>query len=139
MKKTFPFLLLLTPFCFLLGSSSSWAKDATTEITLPSSSEDTTVTIKKGPIEELPEFEIISGTAEIAGDPSPGLKESYASWKEACEKWKKDLKDLNNKKDDSILHLNCNAPSSSVLKNGLQVYRSTGNYKLKTRMRTPRN
>ena len=125
---------LLTLF-LLLTSFGAFGKDTSETKSSKLSESLEKKEIVKEVIREAPEFEFVSDTAEIAGDPHPGLKESYASWKEACENWKKEMKEMN--KQNEILSLNCNAPSSSRQHDGLQIYRSNGSYKLKVRVKTP--
>ena len=96
--------------------------------------EDTSVYIRKGiPLNMGPEFEIVSGSSEITGEPMAGSKESYASWKTACDDWKKETREMN--KENAILALGCNS-ATKTQENGQQVYRSTGTYKLKVRVRS---
>jgi len=102
-------------------------KDVSTE-------QDTSIVIKKGtqPIAE-PEYEIVSGGDDVAGDPEAGAKESYANWKVACENWKKEIKELN--RDNQILFLSCGLPKPLNQKNGTQINVSEGKFKIKTRVR----
>ena len=100
-----------------------------------SAQDDTSIVIKKGPqatVDLRPDFEIIAGDGEIFGDPEMGQKASFASWKVACENWKKELKELN--KGNHILVINCNSPTSTQ-SNGLMTFQSRGTYKIKVPMR----
>lgn len=118
----------------------SWAKeDATIKVNDVTLEDNTQVTIKKEKASEhddTNEFVFLSEKGEILGDPEPGLKESYANWKKACEDWKIEVKELN--KNNEVLSLNCNAPFSTRLSNGTQVYKSIGTYTVKTK-RKPEN
>ncbi len=126
-------LLLMT---FTLSMSAlAHAESASIKINDVSTQEDTSVVIKKGPISSStqPEYEIVSGTEEIVGDPEAGTKEGYTSWKLACENWKKELKELN--KENQVLTLNCNKPTFTRDQNHLLMYQSVATYKLKVRIR----
>lgn len=82
------------------------------------------------------DFEIVSGTDEITGDPSAGHKDAYASWKTACAEWKKDLRETN--KENSIVAMNCGSPKQEAQKDvaiGTYVYKSMATYKIKVRIR----
>jgi hypothetical protein len=116
----------------LLAVSVGAEENASIKIKDVSTSEDTSVIIKKGALplpSDTPVFEIVSGTDEVSGDLEAGVKESWASWKTACENWKKEFKE--NNKENQIITLNCNSPSSQPQKNGMQVHVSTATYKIK--------
>lgn len=117
----------------LLFSISAYAQDTSVKISDIPIQEDTSVIIKKGAGSCGPDFEVASGMDEVAGDPSSGTKESYASWKKACEAWKKDTREMN--KANQVLNLNCNLPSLIQLNSGLKIYHSSASYRLKTRIR----
>lgn len=95
------------------------------------------ILIQKNPSLIQPnDFEIVSGSDEIMGDPSAGTKDALASWKTACADWKKDLKETN--KDNSIVAVSCGSPKQEAQKDiavGTYVYKSTGTYKIKVRVR----
>ena len=119
--------------CFLCSSLSAFAESPKIKIGDIQTNEDTSVIIKKGSSSSLgPEFEIVSGTGEILGDPTLGAKDAYSNWKSACDDWKKETRELN--KENQVLALSCNAPDRSQ-ENGQHMYRSTGTYKLKVRIR----
>jgi len=97
--------------------------------------ENDAVIIQRGKIpivDVAKDFEVVSGSEEVIGDPEPGRKAGYASWKAACAEWKKELKELN--KTNQVLTLNCNSPEF-VQENGNYTYKSQGSYKLRVRVR----
>ena len=86
----------------------------------------------------LPDYEILSGEEEIAGDPTAGLKEAHKAWKEACADWKKELKE--NNKDGQVLLASCGVAKfakddSAGTGSGVYVYRSEGKYKIRVRIK----
>ncbi|MEO7165250.1 MAG: hypothetical protein ABI041_20190 [Bdellovibrionia bacterium] len=117
----------------LLFSMSAIAQESSVRISDIPTQEDTSVIIKKGASSCGPDFEVVSGLDEVAGDPSSGSKESYGSWKSACEAWKKDTRQMN--KENQVLSLNCNFPTLIRLNSGLNIYHSSASYKLKIRIR----
>jgi len=83
------------------------------------------------------DFEIVEDTDEVSGDPVGGTKESYASWKEACKEWKKEIKEAN---PGQVVTINCGSAKmekddTSGKGAGIYVYKSTGKYRLKVRIR----
>ncbi len=121
----------------LAGASAAHADKAKVKVSDIDTDQDTSIVIKKGPIaniSELPEFEVVSGEQDIDGDPAANSGEARSSWKTACADWKKEIKELN--KDNQVLTLSCNSPSSTLLDNGQRQMRSTGAYKLKVRIRS---
>lgn len=85
-----------------------------------------------------PDFEIMSGDEEVAGDPTAGQKEAYKSWKEACAEWKKELKE--NNKDGQVLLSSCGTAKfakddSAGAGSGVYVYRSDAKYKIRVRIK----
>lgn len=123
-------IICVIPF-FL--SVSSYSQDKTLRISDIPTHEDTSVIIKKGVTSFGPDFEIVSGVDEVAGDPLAGSKESHASWKLACENWKKETRELN--KSNQVLSLNCNLPIPTRIEGGLNIYHSSASYKLRVRIR----
>jgi hypothetical protein len=115
------FLLFLSTFSFVSRVSKA---------------EDDALIIRKGtPSSISPDYEVVSGENEIAGDPSPSLKESYALWKNACKEWKEETKKSN--KDGQILSISCNTPAVVLYPNHQRAYRSVGNYKVRVKIRYP--
>lgn len=96
---------------------------------------DATITIRRGQRAsdlDLPDFKVESGTDEISGEPVAGLKESYESWKSACNQWKKEMREMNGA---SLLSLSCGAPRVARDASSRTTQSSTGNYKIKVRIR----
>lgn len=127
-------------WAFLLLQSVSSFSDDSIVTGVPVDSKDHTqgaILIQKNPKFIQPnDFEIVSGSDEVMGDPSAGHKDAYASWKTACADWKKDLRESN--KENSIVTLNCGSPKQEAQKDvsiGTYVYKSTGTYKIKVRVR----
>lgn len=118
---------LCFPLCF---SSSALAQ--TTDIRGVPVESDTTISITKGKGGQK-DFEIAEGSADISGDPEVLTKAARSSWKQACEEWKKELKELN--KENQILALSCNTPK--CITNGPTeiTCQSKGTYKVRTRVR----
>jgi hypothetical protein len=84
------------------------------------------------------DFEIVSGEEEISGDPTAGRKEAMASWRQACNEWKKELKE--NNKDGHVVIASCGTAKfalddSSGAGSGIYTYRSEGKYKIRVRIR----
>lgn len=132
---------------FLLGSVlglvlAAYAED-TTKITQKIHSnddgKDSSVLIQTTKGAKIqPDYEIMSGDEEIAGEPIAGRAEAYKAWKEACAEWKKELKE--NNKDGQVLIANCGAAKftkdeSAGAGSGLYVYRSEAKYKLRVRIK----
>ena len=117
-------------FCF----GESFAETTISE-SVKASDQDTSIVIKKGKSAEDAEYEIISDTAEITGDPSSVDKNAYNSWKEARDQWKKDLRDSN--KNNEVLAMDCSQPTAVPDKDSITIYRATCKYKIKVRMRSP--
>lgn len=94
------------------------------------SSEETTITVKKGANAEV-KYEISEGTDELQGDPAPLQKEARQTWKKSCDEWKKELKELN--KDNQILSMTCGTPSCTT-SSMETVCKSTTKHKIKVRI-----
>ena len=124
-------IFFLLPILFL--SFQVQAGDGSVKISNISTQEDTSVIIKKGAATCGPDYEVISGVDEVAGDPSMGVKESYSSWKAACEAWKKEVRELN--KTNQVLSLNCSLPVQIRLSSGMNFYHSSATYKLRVQIR----
>jgi len=122
-----------TGFISLFCAICVQAEEASVKVKEIPTNQDTTVLVKKVTVSCTPEFEIVSGSAEIAGEAAAGVQESYQKWKTACSEWKTETKDLN--KGNQILELNCNAPTTTKQVNDLQSHRSTGTYKLKVQIK----
>jgi hypothetical protein len=119
---------------FLGGASIAWAtassashdkraKDSVGVVTHTSTDdtsggEDSAVVIqkRKGNLLNERDFEIISGTTEVIGDPEMGQKASYSSWKAACAEWKKELRETNH--ENQIISMSCGSPTKQSESSG---------------------
>lgn len=94
------------------------------------SNEDTTISIKKGnqPAVNKKKYTISDGDEEIAGDKDVLKKNAEKNWKQACDDWKKEIKELN--KDNKVISLSCG--SMKCTKDGVEsACKSTGLYKVR--------
>lgn len=112
----------------LMAGGALAQKAAVTEIPTEGT---TTISVTKGGTSER-EFDILSGSAEINGDPAPLSKSARDSWKAACAEWKAEVKDLN--KENQVLALNCGSPKCSS-ENSQTTCVSSGSYQLKVRIK----
>ena len=96
---------------------------------------DTSIVIKKGAVttENPKDFEVVSGTDTVAGDPKPAQAEAFATWRTQCADWKKEFRENNH--DNMVLSANCGDPQMSMEPSGLRQYKSTAKYKLRVRVR----
>jgi hypothetical protein len=122
-------------------SFSAFAEDSTKVIhkSSDSDSKESSVLIQttKG-AKMSPDFEIISGTEEVTGDPTSGMKEALKSWKEACAEWKKELKE--NNKENQVLIASCGSKKfaqdeAAGAGSGIYTYRSEATYKIRVRIK----
>ncbi len=86
-----------------------------------------------------PDYEILEGEEEIAGDPTAGTKEALKSWKDACAEWKKELKE-NNKESGTVLLSSCGRAKFAKddtmgAGSGVYTYTSSGKYKIRVRIK----
>jgi hypothetical protein len=116
-----------------LTGTPSFAQKAQMKIEDIKADGDTTITVRKGE-KALPEknYEIISGTDEISGDEEFDSKRALASWKEACDTWKKEIRELNT--DNRVLVISCGAKKKAT--DGTKTtYTSSAHYKIRVKMR----
>jgi hypothetical protein len=123
-----------------LLSLAAFAEDSTKIIQkMNDDGGDSSVLIQKTKNAKItPDYEILAGEEEVAGDPTAGQKEAYKSWKEACTEWKKELKE--NNKDGQVLLASCGTAKfakddSAGAGSGVYVYRSEGKYKVRVRIK----
>ena len=76
------------------------------------------------------QFEVVSLSGSIYGDPQLSTDAARASWSTACNAWKKETKELN--KDNQMLSINCETPSCSYQDAGRTICSSIGSYQIKT-------
>lgn len=85
------------------------------------------------------EFEIIDGSAEVAGEPATSTAEARSNWNFACEKFKAETKEYN--RGDQIMLLSCDNPICAFSSDtGKTTCTSMANFKVKTqgtRVRAP--
>jgi hypothetical protein len=74
------------------------------------------------------QYQIVDGDAEISGSPAPLEANARNSWKEECNSWKKEIKDLNGKE---LLGISCNTPSCTNVRESVTQCVSQGTYKIK--------
>jgi hypothetical protein len=93
--------------------------------------EDRTLTIQHGEIRQ-PDYQVESGTEELASEPVAGLKESYDSWKKACADWKKEMREMNG---SSLISLSCGKPKATRDSSSRVTQESVATYKIKVKVR----
>lgn len=100
-------------------------------------SESTTIQISKGNKKQddktscSASWEVVDGSNDIEGEPATMIKDAKASWKKACDDWKKEFRQDN--KDNKIITINCGSASCSSDAGG-KVCTSKATYKVKTRL-----
>ncbi len=98
-----------------------------------SSDDEKTITIRKGALSQVCiEYQVVEGTEEVFGAPDADKQKAYGNWYQACEEWKKHVRELN--KENQVIAAGCSRPKSSK-DDANWVYRGTGLYKVKTRIR----
>jgi WXXGXW repeat (2 copies) len=74
-------------------------------------------------------FEIIDGTANVAGKPSSSPNQARENWTAACDQWKSETKDLN--KSNEVMMLSCENPACTS-DNAMFSCSSQASFKVKT-------
>lgn len=95
-------------------------------------SEDTHFIIKKVSLSEKnerPDFEMITESEEIVGNPSLQLQEAKENWEEACENWKRSVRKQNKKHDIPILK--CGTPKEIKEAHGQRSFHSEGTFSVR--------
>jgi hypothetical protein len=117
-------------------SICAWAENASVKVKDIPVDDDTTVIIRKGAPAaektETPDFETVTESEEISGEPELNVDKARESWVTACNQWKKDTREFH--KGHQILALKCGSPSEVKQNHGRRIFQSLGSYKL--RMRT---
>ena len=73
-------------------------------------------------------YVISEGTDDITGDKDVLKKSAEKNWKQACDDWKKEIKELN--KDNKIISVSCG--SMTCAKDGVEsTCKSSGSYKVR--------
>jgi hypothetical protein len=126
-------LPIVVTYCVV---ASAWAEGPSVKVGDISADQDTSILIRKGGDKksalDFKDYEIVTGSDEIFGDPEPGKKAGYESWKAACAAWKKELKE--NNKDNQVLVSSCSSPKFAQ-EDGRYTYTSNGTYKLRVKVR----
>jgi len=123
----------ISAFIFLFLTPPTTAQDNSVNVNEKTGSGEKTIIIKKGAQDTRQTvFEIVSGKSDIMGDPDMSFKKARTSWKQACNSWKSEMKELN--KNNRLLVLNCNRPKREQ-EGTLYVYSSTGSYKMKVKVK----
>jgi hypothetical protein len=76
-------------------------------------------------------WEVTEGAADIEGEPAAMNKEARATWKTACEDWKKEFRADN--KENKIISMSCGTPTCDG-NTGNKVCTSKAAYKVKTKL-----
>ena len=118
-----------------LIATSATAQEAGVKIDKIPTNEDTSITIRKGANRDCdakPNYDVVSGTEELASDEEFDDKKALAGWKQACADWKKELKEMN--AGNQILVASCGTKSKTK-EGGKTIFKSTASYKLKVRIK----
>lgn len=95
----------------------------------------TTIEIKKRGKEKIKKseskWEVTDGNADVEGEPAPTNKDARATWKTACDSWKKEIREDN--KENKIVSISCGTASCGG-DVGSKVCTSKANYKIKSRL-----
>ncbi len=126
--------LVLTFTITALAAQLSWSQKTQLKFDDIQAEQDTSITIKKGSkIEKQePDFEVVTGNDEIIGDEEFDDKKALASWKEACDSWKKEIRELNT--ENKVIFLSCGSRKKSKEKEKT-TYESKASYKIRVRIR----
>lgn len=99
--------------------------------------QETTISVRKRSLPRdssspsaQPSFQIVSGEADVEGEPGLLDKDARANWKKACEEWKSELKSLN--KRNEIVALQCGSTNCGSIR-GQSICRSKAAYTIKIR------
>ena len=121
------FTTLLLIFLFSLVSHS---QEVGVKVDTNNTSEDTTISIKKGSnqLTNKKKYIISEGGEEVTGDKDVLKKNAEKNWKLACDEWKKEIKEMN--KDSKIISLSCGSMTCS--KEGVEsTCKSNATYKIR--------
>ncbi|MBI1861856.1 MAG: hypothetical protein HYR96_13160 [Deltaproteobacteria bacterium] len=102
---------------------------------IPSTSEETNITIQKGSArKDCTRYEIIDGHEDVFAGPEYDKTKALSNWKAACSEWIKNFREMN--KENRVISVNCGQPIMS--KEGDQTsYKSTASYKVRVMMQEP--
>ena len=99
---------IMSAFVILSFSAISQAEEVGVQIDKIDTSQDTTISIKKGDSAKTDAkkvWTLSEGEEEITGDEDVLLKKAQKNWKAACKEWKAEFKE--NNKDNKIVSMNC--------------------------------
>lgn len=109
MKKSF--FITTGLFLLLCTTLSVQAEEVGLKVDKVDTTQDTTISIKKGDVSTKKKYVISEGQEDITGDKDVVMKKAEGNWKKACEDWKKEFKEMN--KDNKIISLSCGKMSCS--------------------------
>lgn len=120
--------------------SSSFADETEVKIKskISNSDDNQAIVISKQKIKDSNEdltkkFEIVKETAEIEGDDAITDSIALANWKQACNEWKKEIRELN--KQNSLIQINCGKREKRSTDMGKKQYVSQANFTAKVQVR----
>ncbi len=98
----------------------------------------TTIEIKKGKTGTIPTtektWEITDGEADVEGEAGATNKDAKATWKKACDEWKKELRaDHKDPKESKVMNMNCGKMECGG-DAGQKICTSKATYKIKTKL-----
>ena len=109
---------------------SAFAQEVGVKVDTNNTSEDTTISIKKGGSSSTnkKKYMISEGGEEVTGDKDVLKKNAEKNWKLACDLWKKEIKEMNT--DNKVISLSCG--SMSCAKEGVEsTCKSKATYKIR--------
>lgn len=121
--------------CALVFSGSAFAQSVDVKGLDSQGDGTTTIKIEKNVKAEEKKSELkwetSDGSADVEGEPAATAKDARATWKTACDTWKKEFRADN--KDNKILAINCGSASCGG-DAGSKTCTSKATYKIKTRL-----
>ncbi len=124
MKNIFISILLL-----IATSSFAKAEEVGLKMNNIDTTQDTTISIKKGEQQAKKKWVLTEGEDDITGDKDVVMKNAEKNWSKACKEWKAEFKEMN--KDNKIVAMNCGKMNCS--KEGVEsTCTSKATHKVKT-------
>ena len=96
---------LILSALFILAATAHAEEKVGIKINDMDTTQDTTISIKKGAQPNSKKWVLSEGEEEISGDKDAMMKNAEKSWKQACKEWKAEFKEMN--KDNKIVSINC--------------------------------
>jgi hypothetical protein len=131
---------LLLSITALSLTSYAFADDTEVKIKskISNSDDNQAIVISKQKIKDSNEdltkkFEIVKETAEIEGDDAITDSIALANWKQACNDWKKEIRELN--KQNSLIQINCGKREKHSTDMGKKQYVSQASFTAKVQVR----